>query len=109
MNSSIIIHNQKLMHDPCMQGNIWCSKLIQLIIVISPIIGVQSYVNLMDDYHQKSLTSQFHFYKTDVLFQGSHDGMIVVTYVVFLNSLVFRYVCNCMALLIVALIAACVE
>ena len=35
--------------------------------------------------------------------------MIVVTYVVFLNSLVFRYVCNCMALLIVALIAACVE
>ena len=59
--------------------------------------------------HQKSSTSQLHFYELDVFFQGSHDGMIVVTYVVFLNSLVFRYVCNCMALLIVALIAACVE
>ena len=94
-----------------MQDNIWCSKLIQLIIncPLSPITGVQSNVNLMDDCHQKSSTSQLHFYELDVLFQGSHDGMIVVTYVVFLNSLVFRYVCNCMALLIVALIAACVE
>ena len=63
----------------------------------------------MDDCHQKSSTSQLHFYKLDVLFQGSHDGVIVVTYVVFLNCLVFRYICNCMALLIVALIAACVE
>ena len=42
----------------------------------------------MDDCHQKSSTSQLHFYKLDVLFQGSHDGVIVVTYVVFLNSLV---------------------
>ena len=82
---------------------------IWLLIVLSPITGVQSYINLMDDCHQKSSTSQLHFYKLDVFFQGSHDGMIVVTYVVFLNSLVFRYVCNCMALLIVALIAACVE
>ena len=52
-----------------------------LLIVLSPITGVQSNVNLMDDCHQKSSTSQLHFYKLDVLFQGSHDGVIVVTYV----------------------------
>ena len=87
-----------------MQGNTRCSKLIQLIINgLSSITGVQSYINLMDDCHQKSSTSQLQFYEFDVFFQGSHDGVIVVTYVVFLNSLVFRYVCNCMALLIVAL------
>ena len=98
------------MHDPCMQGNTWCSKLIQLIINC-PITYYRcaKLYQLDGECHQKSSTSQLHFYKLDVLFQGSHDGVIVVTYVVFLNSLVFRYICNCMALLIVVLIAACVE
>ena len=54
--------------------------------------GVQSYINLMENSDQKSSTSQLHFYQLDVLFQGSHDGMIVVTCVVFLNPLLFRYV-----------------
>ena len=48
-----------------------------------------------------------HFHQLDVLFHGSCDSMTVVTYIVFLNTLVF--LCNCMALLIVAIIAACVK
>ena len=64
----------------------------------------------MDNCHPAAeiFNHSIHFYQLDVLFLGSHDGMTVLTYVVFLNPISPQR-CNCMALLIIALITACVK